>query len=32
MLRVYIEASIPSFFFEARRAPKLLTWREATVQ
>lgn len=32
MSRVYVETSIPSYYFEARRAPKLVAWREATVR
>ena len=27
---VYIETSIPSFYFETRRSPTVVSWREAT--
>lgn len=30
MPRVYIETTIPSYYFETRRAPSVIAWREAT--
>lgn len=30
MPTVYIETSIPSYYFETRRSPQIIAWREAT--
>lgn len=32
MATVYVETSIPSYYFETRRSPKVIAWREATVR